>query len=160
MGQEGQLLDKKSLRSVTGRTADWNELAKDCVAFANATGGRLLIGIEDGDDLPPEGQQVPADIPDAVRRRIAELTVNVVVLPNIVTATNGGQYIELSIPRSMGVASTTEGRYFFADRSRNPSLAFAPGSGATGSGRQALPGRGKERDPLSRFLIWLSGAPI
>jgi len=120
VGQEGQLLDKKSLRSVTGRTADWNELAKDCVAFANATGGRLLIGIEDGDDLPPEGQQVPADIPDAVRRRIAELTVNVVVLPNIVTATNGGQYIELSIPRSMGVASTTEGRYFLriADQSR------------------------------------------
>ena len=120
MGQEGQLLDKKSLRSVTGSTADWHELAKDCVAFANATGGRLLIGIEDGDDLPPEGQQVPADIPDAVRRRIAELTVNVVVLPNIVTATNGGQYIELSIPRSMGVASTTEGRYFLriADQSR------------------------------------------
>lgn len=120
MSQEGQLLDKKSLRSVIGKTADWNELAKDCVAFANATGGRLLLGIEDGDDLPPEGQQVPADITDAVRRRIAELTVNVVVLPNIVTAANGGQYIELSIPRSMGVASTTDGRYFLriADQSR------------------------------------------
>ena len=36
MSQEGQLLDKKSLRSVTGKAADWKELAKDCIAFANA----------------------------------------------------------------------------------------------------------------------------
>jgi len=46
LSQEGQLFDKKSLRSVIGKTADWNELAKDCIAFANATGGRLLLGIE------------------------------------------------------------------------------------------------------------------
>ncbi len=46
MSQEGQLLDKKSLRAVLGKTVDWGELVKDCVAFANATGGRLLIGIE------------------------------------------------------------------------------------------------------------------
>ncbi len=43
MSLEGQLLDKKSLRAVTGKTADWNELAKDCVAFANGSGGRLLL---------------------------------------------------------------------------------------------------------------------
>ena len=46
MSLEGQLLDRKSLRTVAGKTADWAELAKDCVAFANALGGRLLIGIE------------------------------------------------------------------------------------------------------------------
>lgn len=45
---EGQLLDQKSLRAVTGKAIDWNEIAKDCIAFANATGGRLLLGIEDG----------------------------------------------------------------------------------------------------------------
>jgi len=50
---EGQLLDQKSLRAVTGKTADWNEIAKDCIAFANATGGRLRLGIEDGQDVPP-----------------------------------------------------------------------------------------------------------
>ncbi len=37
---EGQLLDQKSLRAVTGKTANWNEIAKDCIAFANATGER------------------------------------------------------------------------------------------------------------------------
>jgi ATP-dependent DNA helicase RecG len=50
---EGQLLDQKSLRAVTGKTADWNEIAKDCIAFANATGGRLLLGIEDGQERRP-----------------------------------------------------------------------------------------------------------
>nr|WP_244258970.1 ATP-binding protein [Cupriavidus gilardii] len=100
------------MRSVVGKTADWNELAKDCVAFANATGGRLLIGIEDDAGQPPEDQRVADDLPDRIRRRMAELTVNVAVLPDIVTAANGGQYIELAIPRSMAVASTTDGRYF------------------------------------------------
>ena len=66
MSLEGQLLDQKSLRAVTGKTADWNEIAKDCIAFANASGGRLLLGIEDGQDAPPSGQQIPADLPDTV----------------------------------------------------------------------------------------------
>jgi ATP-dependent DNA helicase RecG len=96
---EGQLLEQKSLRAVTGKTADWNEIAKDCIAFANATGGRLLLGIEDGQDAPPAGQQIPADLPDTLRRKLTERTVNVAVLPDVVTAPNGGQYIELRIPR-------------------------------------------------------------
>lgn len=33
MSLEGQLGDKKSLRTVTGKTAAFPELAKDCVAF-------------------------------------------------------------------------------------------------------------------------------
>jgi ATP-dependent DNA helicase RecG len=117
---EGQLSDRKSLRAVTGRTADWNEIAKDSIAFANATGGRLLLGIEEGDTLPPPAQRIPADLPDTLRRKLAERTVNVTVLPDVVTAANGGQYLELHIPRALGVASTTDGRYFLrvADQSR------------------------------------------
>ena len=43
---EGQLLDQKSLRAVSGKTANWNEIAKDCIAFANATGGRGAVRFE------------------------------------------------------------------------------------------------------------------
>lgn len=120
MSQEGQLLDQKSLRAVTGKTADWNEISKDCVAFANATGGRLLLGIEDGQNTPPAHQHIPADLPDTLRRKLTERTVNVTVLPDVVTASNGGQYIDLRIPRAMSVASTTDGRYFLrvADQSK------------------------------------------
>lgn len=112
MSIEGQLLEKKSLRAVTGKTADLIEIAKDCVCFANATGGCLQIGIEDGQDDPPADQIVRHDLPDILRRGIAERTVNVTVVANIITAPNGGQYIELRIGRAAAVASTTDGRYY------------------------------------------------
>lgn len=120
MSLEGQLLDQKSLRAVTGKSADWQEIVKDCIAFANATGGRLLIGIEDGKDAPPTDQQIPSDLPDTLRRKLSERSVNVSVLPDVITAPNGGQYIELHIPRAIAVASTTDGRYFLriADQSK------------------------------------------
>lgn len=120
MSLEGQLLDRKSLRAVTGKSADWAELAKDCVAFANGLGGRLLIGIEEGEDDPPPGQRIPTELPDLLRRRIGELTVNVALRPAVVTAGNGGEFVELTIARSANVASTSDGRFFLriADASR------------------------------------------
>ncbi len=120
MSLEGQLRDQKSLRAVTGKTADWAELAKDCIAFANATGGQLLLGIEDGEQEPPAGQRIPADLPDALRRKLAERTVNVTVLPDVARAANGGEILVLRVPRSLAVASTTDGRYYLrvADQSR------------------------------------------
>ncbi len=120
MSLEGQQQDHKSLRAVTGKTADWPELAKDCVAFANATGGRILIGIEDADPLPPIGQRIPHELPDVLRRRISELTVNVSVAPVIEIASNGAEFIELNVPRSLAAASTCDGRYYLrvADSSR------------------------------------------
>lgn len=48
MSLEGQVRDQKSLRTVTGRAADFHGLAKDCVCLANAQGGHIAVGIEDG----------------------------------------------------------------------------------------------------------------
>lgn len=120
MSFEGQSSDKKSLRTVTGKTTDFPELAKDCVAFANAQGGRLLIGIEDKASLPAPDQRIKPELLDTIRKRIAELTVNVVALPSIAQAENGGEYIELRVSRSQSVASTSDGRYFLrvGDRSQ------------------------------------------
>lgn len=109
---EGDRLDRKSLRIVIGKTADFNELAKDCVCFANGNGGQLLIGIEDDATAPPATQRVPSDLPERIRKRIAQVTVNVTVLPERRTHSNGGEYVSLSIPRSPGVASTSDGRYY------------------------------------------------
>lgn len=97
MSLEGQLRDQKSLRAVTGKTADWSEIVKDCVAFANATSGRLLLGIESGQHAPPSSQQIPPDLSDSVRRTVAERTVNVTVLSDVITAPNGAQYTELRV---------------------------------------------------------------
>lgn len=112
MSLEGQLLDRKSLRAVTGKTADWAELAKDCVAFANGLGGRLLIGIEDGQAEPPPDQRLPVGLADTLRRRIAERTLNVSLRLTEQVAANGGQWLELAIDRASAVASTSDGRYF------------------------------------------------
>ncbi len=112
MSLEGHHTDLKSLRTVTGKSADWEALAKDCVCFANGGGGRLLIGIEDGQTLPPAGQVVPSELLDRLRKRMGELTVNVQALPSVQLAANGGEFIELVIDRAPSVASTKDGRYF------------------------------------------------
>ena len=102
---------EESLRKVTGRTADFPELAQDCVCFANASGGKLIIGIEDGETAPPAGQRIDQALPDRIRRRVCELTVNVQVLPELRRSDTGDEYIVLMIPRSVGVASTSDGRF-------------------------------------------------
>jgi len=112
MSLEGQKIDRKSLRIVTGKTADWPELAKDCVCFANGNGGRILIGIEDGEVDPPAGQRFSPTLPEKISKRVGELTVNVQVLPAIKRSGNGGEYVELVVHRSASVASTSDGRYY------------------------------------------------
>ena len=110
---EGQCQDKKSLRVIDGRCADWGELARDCVGFANSHGGKLLIGIEDDQTAPPPVQTVRDQHLDSIRRRIPQLTTNVGLDAQRKTAANGGEYIELQVfPCRQTVASTTDGRYF------------------------------------------------
>lgn len=111
MSREDDNVERKSLRKIRGPSAAWEEIASDCVCFANAAGGRLLIGIEDGQALPPGDQTIDAVLLVQLRKRIGELTVNVQVAPCIVTADNGGQYLELIVQRAIGAASTSDGRY-------------------------------------------------
>lgn len=80
MSEEGHHFDRKSLRKITGKTADFHELAYDCVCFANGAGGELLVGLEDGEAHPPPDQRIDRALLDQVRKRVAELTVNVEVL--------------------------------------------------------------------------------
>ncbi len=111
MSLEGQLLDKKSLRVLENN--DFGELAKDCVGFANAQGGSLLIGIEDDEDLPPANQKIKDEWLEKIAKRISQLTLNVITIPQKITALNGGEYIKLDIVRNaQSIAGTSDGRYF------------------------------------------------
>ena len=58
MNAETQFQDNKSLRLLQGGKAGWVALAADCVCFANAAGGVLRIGIEDGACAPPAHQRI------------------------------------------------------------------------------------------------------
>ena len=110
--EENSLYDKKSLREITGKSADWNEVAKDCVAFSNAQGGVIDYGIEDDADAPPADQKVSEDIAINLENKISGKTLNVSAHAEILTHENGGQYIRLHIARGTSSASTTSGKYF------------------------------------------------
>jgi len=113
MNIEGQNLDQKSLRYALGKHEDASELACDCVGFANAGGGTILLGIEDGQVEPPAGQRVLDDLPDRLRKRIAQITVNVGVNLRKVLAPNGGEFVEIQVFRNdQSIAATSDGRYF------------------------------------------------
>ena len=122
--KENQTWDKKSLRAVMGNTRNFDEIAKDCVAFANKEGGHLAIGIEDDDELPPSNQRVDDSLKEKVVKRINELTINVAVVPRIIEAENGGEYLDLEILRSAAsIASTTKGGYFIRDNDESKPIA-------------------------------------
>ncbi len=113
MSTEGQTLDLKSLRYALGKHEDADRLACDCVGFANAAGGMILLGIEDGQDEPPAGQKVAGDFPDRLRKRLAQITVNVGVAIRKVTAENGSEFLEIQVFRNdQSIAATSDGRYF------------------------------------------------
>lgn len=118
--EENSLYDKKSLREITGKSADWNEVAKDCVAFSNAQGGVIDYGIEDDADVPPADQKVSEDVAINLEKKINGKTHNVSAHAEILTHENGGQYIRLHIARGTSSASTTSGKYFtrVSDESR------------------------------------------
>lgn len=118
--EENSLYDKKSLREITGKSADWNEVAKDCVAFSNAQGGVIDYGIEDDADAPPADQKVSEDVAINLEKKINGKTHNVSAHAEILMHENGGQYIRLHIARGTSSASTTSGKYFtrVSDESR------------------------------------------
>lgn len=113
MREESTIFDKKSIKTIQGKNPEWDELAKDCVAFANAKGGHIFIGIENDSELPPAGQTIPETLPGKVQLRISQLTINTSTIAIIATAENGGQYIDLSIQQSVAtIAGTTDGKYY------------------------------------------------
>ena len=116
MSLENRLFDRKKIDALQ----DVKELAKDCVAFANAEGGILHIGVEDNEILPPSFQKVSDRKLIELAKKIDGNTINVSVLPTKKTAENSGEFIELKIFRSQNIAATSDGRYFLrvADSSR------------------------------------------
>ncbi|NQW30237.1 MAG: ATP-binding protein [Ignavibacteria bacterium] len=114
MIEEGKDTDCKSLRFLRGNQTDWNELAKDCACFANAQGGMILIGIEDGEKLPPVTQStVDRNFPDLIQKNIGHRTINVGLIVTIEVAENNAEYIRVQVLRSaQTIASTTDGKYY------------------------------------------------
>lgn len=111
--EENSYLDKKSLALISGQKANWKELAKDCVCFANGIGGKIMIGIEDDQNEPSASQTIDDSLLDKIKKMIPALTHNVGVIPFKRISENGGEFIEIQILRNtQSVASTTDGKYY------------------------------------------------
>ena len=112
MTREGLTYDRKALATITGKTADWKELAKDVVAFASARGGTIDIGIADTAEEPPAEQRLDPAVMERAVKRLGELTVNVSTHAEIVTRPNGGEVLRLTIARSVATPSRSDGKFF------------------------------------------------
>lgn len=111
---EGQNIEYKSLKKVIGNTADIRSLAETCVCFANAQGGKIIIGIEDKDTVPPGEQRISQDEINEVVKKLRSHTDGVgIIRQEIINHENGGQYFEIAVaPSIKTIATTSTGKVF------------------------------------------------
>jgi len=116
---ENQVREYKSLQIITaGRFRD---LAEECVGFANAQGGVIVIGIDDKTKMPPLNQIIEQKIIHNTLERLRGLTFAVgLSVSEILTAENGASYFEIHIlPSQQITATTSEGKIFMRVGDKN-----------------------------------------
>lgn len=111
---ETQHIEFKSIRKIRRKHPEWSDLAAECVGFANTQGGTLIIGVEDGNDEPPDDQRISDDELNTTIRRLKGNTENVGFGEcKIITTETGGQCLSLRILLSRNIiATTTSGRVY------------------------------------------------
>ncbi len=117
---EGNTRELKSLKKAIGSKSDVASLAETCVCFANAQGGELIIGIEDGQTAPPAGQVIDEVALGKVVARLRTLIVGAAIVDQgVVKHENGGQFYSIRVlPSTRTIATTSSGRVLMrvADR--------------------------------------------
>ena len=113
MNGEGYTLEYKSLRLVQGKAKDFADIAKACVAFANAQGGRLVIGVEDGQTHPPQGQRVDEALLASIPKQIYDHANGLTLECDKETDPDcDGEYIVVRVSRAKSIASTSDGKFY------------------------------------------------
>jgi ATP-dependent DNA helicase RecG len=109
---EDQNIDYKSLKHAIGPKSNVEALAETCVCFANAQGGRLIIGIENGEVCPPQNQKVAIEDVNKVIARLKSLTDGVgIAYHQIIKHENGGEFFQFDVlPSTRTIATTSSGK--------------------------------------------------
>lgn len=112
MFAESSIIEYKSLKKVTSGDGGMKDLASTCVCLANAQGGTIYIGIENKEKLPPPEQVITTEIANKTITKLRTLCFNVgLILQDIETHTNGGQYFGIKIlPSLKAIATTSDGK--------------------------------------------------
>ena len=94
---EHQTLDYKSVRKIRSGDKGFKDLSVSCVAFANAQGGTLYIGIEDDTLTPNQDQIISETEVNETVSRLRSLCFNVSLTSSeLITHENGGQYFTIT----------------------------------------------------------------
>lgn len=117
--EEGISIDYKSLRKVIDtagklKSEGLRDLAVTSVAFANAHGGKIVIGIEDKDKQPPVNQLISIKIANDTVTRLKSLCFNVgFQLGEMENHTNGSQFFSIIVyPTLKSIATTSDGKIY------------------------------------------------
>lgn len=116
---ENQKIEYKSLKKIIDsagkiKTEGIKELAIACVAFANQSNGKLYIGVEDENFLPPANQKIPKNLPNDVITRLRSQCFNVGLhLHPIENHDNGGEFFIIEVLYSAStIATTSNGKIY------------------------------------------------
>ena len=114
MDIENQKIDYKSIRKIRTGDKGFKELAISCVAFANAQGGILYIGIEDKSLIPLEGQTIDEKEVNETVSRLHSLCFNVSLSSSgLIKHENGGEYFQIMVaPSIKSIATTSDGKIY------------------------------------------------
>jgi len=90
------------------------DLAITCVSFANAQGGKIIIGIEDNESEPPLNQIIDIKLTNETITRLRSLCFNVgLALNDIETHDNGSQFFSITVhPTLKSLATTADGKIY------------------------------------------------
>lgn len=114
MDIENQKIDYKSIRKIRTGDKGFKELAVSCVAFANAQGGTLYIGIEDKSLVPLAEQTVTENEINDTVSRLHSLCFNVSLTSSgLIKHQNGGEYFKIIVaPSIKSIATTSDGKIY------------------------------------------------
>lgn len=114
MDIENQKIDYKSIRKIRTGDKGFKELAVSCVAFANAQGGTLYIGIEDKSLVPLAEQTVTENEINDTVSRLHSLCFNVSLTSSgLIKHENGGDYFKIIVaPSIKSIATTSDGKIY------------------------------------------------
>jgi ATP-dependent DNA helicase RecG len=108
------MLDYKSILKIRTGDKGFKELSTTCVSFANAQGGKIVIGFDDKTKLPPANQFVTLEELNNTVTKLRTLCFNVSLTGSeIHTHENGSQYFFIEVfPSVKSIATTSDGKIY------------------------------------------------
>ena len=111
---EKQTKEFKSIRKIRTGDKGFKDLAITCVAFANAQGGTIYVGIEDETKGPLPNQIIKEEEINDTISRLRSLCFNVsIAASERLTKDSGAQYFEVYVAPSLkSIATTSDGKIY------------------------------------------------